>query len=178
MSNGNKTFTIVGTPHYMAPEIILGKGYDYSVDIWAIGICLYEMLFGKLPFGDNSEDPIEVYGHILGSKLPTFDKARLMELSYGTIDILMRFLQKDVNKRIGKKGEGCKEIKEHSWFHEFDWKLLLMKKMKTFHPQKEKNLESLRGKKLMEHLKGADMQSYLKKEEKRLSMIQGWDEIF
>ena len=178
MTPGSRTFTIVGTPHYMAPEIILGKGYDYAVDIWAIGICLYEMLFGKLPFGDNAEDPIEVYGQILQAKGPAFDKKKIMELTYGTVDLLVRLLNKEPMKRIGKGKDGFKEIKEHSWFLEFDWEGLLNKKMKTFHPQKEKNLEGMRGKKLAEHLKEEIMQSYLKKEEKRLSMIQGWDDIF
>ena len=36
-----KTFTIIGTPHYMAPEVLSGKGYSYNVDLWSIGICLY-----------------------------------------------------------------------------------------------------------------------------------------
>ena len=36
-----RTTTIIGTPHYMAPEIIVGKGYSFLVDLWSIGICLY-----------------------------------------------------------------------------------------------------------------------------------------
>jgi cGMP-dependent protein kinase len=49
--NGYRTFTIIGTPHYMAPEVVEGKGYSFSVDIWALGIILYEMVCGKLPYG-------------------------------------------------------------------------------------------------------------------------------
>ncbi len=37
----SKTFTIIGTPHYMAPDIILGKGYNNLVDLWSLGVCLY-----------------------------------------------------------------------------------------------------------------------------------------
>lgn len=37
-----RTFTIIGTPHYTAPEVILGKGYGYAVDLWSLGICLFE----------------------------------------------------------------------------------------------------------------------------------------
>jgi len=52
-----RTYTVVGTPHYMAPEIIMGKGYGLAVDHWSVGICLYEFLIGMVPFGDTSDDP-------------------------------------------------------------------------------------------------------------------------
>ena len=39
-----RTYTLIGTPHYMAPEVIRGKGYSFSVDLWSLGICLYEFL--------------------------------------------------------------------------------------------------------------------------------------
>ena len=51
-----KTFTIVGTPHYMAPDVILGKGYTNMVDLWALGVIIYEMLCGFMPFGDQTEN--------------------------------------------------------------------------------------------------------------------------
>jgi len=51
IENRLKTMTIIGTPHYMAPEIILGKGYSFPVDWWSLGIMTYEMACGKLPYG-------------------------------------------------------------------------------------------------------------------------------
>lgn len=51
INSGYKTKTIVGTPHYMAPEVLQGKGYSYSSDIWSIGVLMYELLYAKFPFG-------------------------------------------------------------------------------------------------------------------------------
>lgn len=56
-----KTYTIVGTPHYIAPDVILGKGYNNMVDLWSLGIMIYEMLCGFVPFGDQSENAYEIY---------------------------------------------------------------------------------------------------------------------
>jgi cGMP-dependent protein kinase len=61
----DKTETIIGTPHYMAPEIIVGCGYQYEVDYWSIGICLYEFVCGYLPFGNHENDPIAIFSSIL-----------------------------------------------------------------------------------------------------------------
>ena len=51
-SKAGKTFTIIGTPHYMAPEILSGKGYSFPVDIWSIGICCFEFMCGGVPFAE------------------------------------------------------------------------------------------------------------------------------
>ena len=67
-SNGYRTFTVIGTPHYMAPEVIDGKGYSLEVDIWSIGIMLYEMVCGYLPFGEDEEDGYEIYRIITEQK--------------------------------------------------------------------------------------------------------------
>lgn len=66
---GGRTFTIIGTPHYMAPEILTGKGYSYSVDMWSIGICLYEFMIGYVPFAEEADDPYEIYEEIIKKNL-------------------------------------------------------------------------------------------------------------
>ena len=88
---GNRTFTIIGTPHYMAPEIITGKGYNMLVDLWSVGnlfliwfnifykgICLYEFMGGKVPFGEDADDPYEIYEEIIKKPIlyPSFFKDR------------------------------------------------------------------------------------------------------
>ena len=77
----------------MAPEILIGKGYNLLIDLWSIGntknvkfnlillikgICLYEFMCGKVPFGEEAEDPYEIYEEIFNTKLsyPAFCKDR------------------------------------------------------------------------------------------------------
>ena len=61
----DKTKTIIGTPHYMAPEVILGEGYSFKVDFWSIAICMYEFMCGGVPFGENHEEAMDVYLSII-----------------------------------------------------------------------------------------------------------------
>lgn len=59
------THTVIGTPYYFAPEILLGKGYSFPVDYWSIGVCLYEIYYGKYPFGNGCQDVMDIYKEIL-----------------------------------------------------------------------------------------------------------------
>ena len=57
----DRTTTIIGTPHYMSPDVILGEGYSFAVDYWSIGVCLYEFMCGGVPFGENADEPMNIY---------------------------------------------------------------------------------------------------------------------
>ena len=64
-----KTFTIIGSPHYMAPEVLKNKGYNFLVDLWSLGICLFEFMCGDLPFGEDLDDPYDIYQEVIMNKL-------------------------------------------------------------------------------------------------------------
>jgi cGMP-dependent protein kinase len=57
----DRTQTTMGTPHYMAPEMIFGKGYSFEVDYWAIAVCMYEFICGEVPFGEQCEETMDIY---------------------------------------------------------------------------------------------------------------------
>ena len=61
------TYTTIGTPYYMAPEVILGRGYTYHCDYWSAGVILYKMFYGSYPFGNESFNCVDIYNSILNS---------------------------------------------------------------------------------------------------------------
>eukprot|EP00340_Litonotus_pictus_P011125 CAMPEP_0170539268 /NCGR_PEP_ID=MMETSP0209-20121228/103817_1 /TAXON_ID=665100 ORGANISM="Litonotus pictus, Strain P1" /NCGR_SAMPLE_ID=MMETSP0209 /ASSEMBLY_ACC=CAM_ASM_000301 /LENGTH=193 /DNA_ID=CAMNT_0010841145 /DNA_START=1077 /DNA_END=1655 /DNA_ORIENTATION=+ len=130
------TTSIVGTPTYMAPEIISGMGYGLSPDYWSIGICAYEIFYNMLPFGENCEDPMEIYKSILYDEL-TFP-CRSSE--YNQIeDFLNRILIKKVNQRECD----LEKIKKYAVFENFKWDELIDFKMEPpFMPSTE-NLDDI-----------------------------------
>jgi cGMP-dependent protein kinase len=58
----------------MAPEIIRGKGYSYNVDLWSVGVCLFEFMCGSLPFAEDADDPQEIYEDIMKTDALKFTK--------------------------------------------------------------------------------------------------------
>mmetsp|Transcript_85531 Transcript_85531/g.151389 ORF Transcript_85531/g.151389 Transcript_85531/m.151389 type:complete len:998 (+) Transcript_85531:44-3037(+) len=72
--NQSRTYTTVGTPHYMAPEVIQGKGYGVEVDLWSLGVMIFEFVCGHLPFGNDLDEPRAVCAAVLRGHLK-FPKA-------------------------------------------------------------------------------------------------------
>ena len=113
----DRTSTIIGTSHYMAPEITKGEGYSFQVDIWSIAICLYEFFCGKLPFGEEYEDPMDIYRAVSKEELsfPNF----VHDEKY--MSLLHKMLKKNPTQRLWK----FDQIKEDPYFKDFDWNKLI-----------------------------------------------------
>ncbi|OMJ74855.1 hypothetical protein SteCoe_26108 [Stentor coeruleus] len=130
-----RTYTLVGTPHYMAPEVIMGKGYSISADYWSLGIILYEFLCGEVPFAEDSMDTYVIFQKILEGKILYPEYVTLME---DTKNFIEKMLSKNPAIRCGG---GWEHVKSHKWFKGYDWEGLFEKNKPSPYRTMTSNLE-------------------------------------
>ncbi|KEG03829.1 rac-beta serine/threonine protein kinase, putative [Plasmodium vinckei vinckei] len=114
ISDNNSAKSLCGTPEYLSPEIIQQTGHGKSADWWSLGVMLYEMVNGKLPFNGKSRDVL--FENIKYKKIKISNK-----LSPEIGDLLKKLLQKNPRKRLGSGITDAEEIKKHPFFKNINW---------------------------------------------------------
>jgi len=117
-----KTYTLCGTPEYIAPEVLLNKGHGKGVDWWTLGVFIFEMLAGEPPFVDD--EPMGIYQQVLSGKIVFargYDKHAK--------SLTKKLLNSDLTKRYGCLKGGTADIKKSKWFKDLNWDKLLKREM-------------------------------------------------
>ena len=138
------TNTMTGTPHYMAPEILLRGGYGFSCDYWSIGIIAYETYYGRYPFGDSAKDPIEVYKEVIKKKL-VFKSGDQK---------IVKMIKSLLTKKVAERICSLEKAKDLEAFENFNWDELLDFKIVPQYIPKKSNIKEFKDyrKKYMKYL--------------------------
>lgn len=130
-----KKRSAVGTPDYLAPEILLGTGHAATADWWSVGVILFELIVGIPPF--NAEHPQTIFDNILNRKIPWPRVPE--EMSREAQDLIDRLLTEDPHQRLGARG--ASEVKQHVFFKNINWDTLARQKA-AFVPTSESALDT------------------------------------
>jgi serine/threonine protein kinase len=126
VSDGELANSFCGTAEYLAPEMLIGNGHDYTVDWWALGILIYEMIVGIPPFFHRNKN--KMYHFIKESKVNFPDPIKhKIFVSTEAKDIILKLLDKNKRTRLG--ANGIEEILSHPFFASIDIEALMQKKL-------------------------------------------------
>ncbi|CAD5166016.1 unnamed protein product [Musa acuminata subsp. malaccensis] len=112
----------VGTPDYLAPEILLGMPHGPTADWWSVGVILFELLVGIPPF--NAEHPQKIFDNIMNRDIPWPQVPE--EMSLEAYDLVDKLLIRNPVQRLGATGAG--EVKSHPFFKSINWDMLARQK--------------------------------------------------
>ncbi|VFQ77548.1 unnamed protein product [Cuscuta campestris] len=114
--------SVVGTPDYLAPEILLGIEHGSTADWWSVGVIMFELLVGIPPF--NAEHPQQIFNNIMNRDIPWPKVPE--EMSFEAHDLINKLLYENPNQRLGSTGAG--EVKQHHFFKNINWDTLARRK--------------------------------------------------
>jgi len=114
---------VAGSMAYMAPEILTKRGYTYCIDWWSLGVCAYELIFGRRPFRGRTNSDLT---YSISKDPLKWPEDADKKCSRAGMQVLKGLLDRDPNRRFGCKpdGEGYQELRRHPWFSSLDWDTL------------------------------------------------------
>ncbi len=123
-----KTYTLCGTPLYIAPEVVLNRGHDKGADHWSLACMIYEMICGLTPFYKDGMDQLSLFRAIVKGHFK-FPKSRSVSFSEPCKDLVTRMLVTDPFQRLGSLALGEKDIFRASWFEDINFEKLKRKEL-------------------------------------------------